>query len=150
MEVSSTTSPNISKFFVNPPLPQKPQRTVPKPQRPRSTSASPSTSISVSSSHPPSTSLVFNNFVHFYKPSPLLVSHLQHPEVFPEFTRFLSPPSSGTDSLSLMQFFTYFESIGRLSSAPVSTIVNWVSHFSGHSFSCTNPTCKKARKHSPP
>ena len=98
----TSTSTSVSNFFVNPPPPQKPRRSVHKPQRPRSTSAPPSTSISVSSSHPPSTSLVFNNFVHFFKPSPLLVSRLQHPEVFPAFTRFLSPPSSRTDTLSLI------------------------------------------------
>ena len=151
VEVPSTTSTStkISKFFVNPPPPQKPRRSVPKLQRPRSISAPPSTSISVSSSPSPSTSPLFSNFIHFSKPSPLLVSRLQHPEVFPQFIRFLSPPSLGTDTLALMQFFTYFESIGRLSSAPVHTLVNWVSHFSGHSSSCTNPTCTKARRHSP-
>ena len=104
VEVPSTTSTSssISKFFVNPPPPQKPRRSGPKPQRPRSTFAPPSTSISVSSSHPSSTSLAFTNFVYIFKPSSLLVSCLQHPKVFPQFIRFLSPPSSGTDTLALM------------------------------------------------
>ena len=119
VEVPSTTSTStkISKFFVNLPPPQKARRSVPKPQRPSSTYAPPSTSISVSSSLPTSTSLAFNNFVHIFKPSPLLVTRLQHPLVFPAFTRFLGPHVSRTDTFSLIQFFTYFESIGHLSSA---------------------------------
>ena len=126
MEVPSTTSTstNISNFFVNSPPPQKPRCSGPEPQCHRSTSAPPSSSISVSSSHPTSTSLAFNNFVHIFKPSLLLVTRLQHPLVFPAVTRFLGPHVSRTDTFSLVQFFTYFESIGRLSSAPDHTIVS--------------------------
>ena len=151
-EVSSTTSTSssISKFFVNPPPPQKPRRSVPKPQRPISTSVPSSTSISVSSSLPTSTSLAFNNFIHIFKPSPLLVTRLQHPLVFPIVTRFLSPHVSRTDTFSLIQFFTYFESIGHLSSAQDHIIAPWVFHFTGHTPSCTNSNCKKARKHHNP
>ena len=152
VEVPSTTSTStsISKFFVNPPPPQKLRRSVHKPQRPRAISAPPSTSISISSSLPTSTSLAFTNFVNIFKPSPLLLKRLRHPLVFPAFTRYLGPHISSADSFSLIQFFTYFERIGRLSSAPDHTIVTWVSHFSGHSSSCTHSMCKKARRHPPP
>ena len=57
---------------------------------------------------------------------------------------------SRTDTFSLIQFFTYFESIGRLSSAQDHIITSWVSHFTSHTPSCTNSTCKKARRHPHP
>ena len=79
-----------------------PRRSGPKPQRPISTSTPPSTSIPVSSSLPTSTSLAFNNFVHIFKPSPLLVKRLQHPLVFPKFSHFLGPHVSQADTFSLI------------------------------------------------